>query len=142
MENNNNLSIFDDETIETPFEREEKREDDEQVVISDDVVASIASKAATALDCVHGMSSSVAGDIVELLGVNNPTKGVTVKMSDGNVVIDVYVIVCYGRKFSDIAWDIQETVKTTVENMTGIIVESVNVHVQGVSFEKESENKI
>lgn len=142
MENNNNFSIFDDETIQADYQVPETK-DDEEVVISDDVVAVIASKAAMSLDCVHSMSSSVAGNIVEMFGVNNPTKGVTVKMSEGNVIIDVYVVVSYGRKFSDIAWDIQETVKSTVEDMTGIIVESVNVHVQGVSFEEEQkENKV
>lgn len=142
MENGSNFSIFDDNASEETYEITSEIVNDEEVVISDDVIAAIASKAAMSLAAVHSMSSSAIGDIIDMFGVNSQTKGVTVSTKDDTTVIDVYVIVNYGQKFSDIAWDIQETVKSTVENMTGITVESVNVHVQGVTFDDKNEEKI
>lgn len=142
----NTFSIFDNENVETistgTSQKQEVSEDNDEVVISGDIIATIAGKAATSLHCVSEMSSSVAGDIVESLGVKNPTKGVLVEMEGENAIIDIYVIVRFGKKFSDIAWEIQEKVKTTVENMTGVMVASVNVHVQGVSFDDEKQEII
>ncbi len=134
---NNSFSIFDDsdeESILTGKTDTGAYRDDEEVIISDDVIAVIAGQAASSLDCVSAMSTGVAGDLVESLGVNRPTKGVLVKTDGENAEIDVYVTVKYGKKFADMAWEIQEAVKSSVENMTGVMVTSVNVHVQGVDF--------
>jgi uncharacterized alkaline shock family protein YloU len=104
------------------------------LAITDEVIAVVAGTAAMEVETVAEMSTGFAGDIVEVLGRKNPTRGVKVLMDEDRAVIDLYVIVKYGHKISDIAWDIQEKVKETVENMTGVIVESVNIHVQGIDF--------
>ena len=136
--NDIHLSVFDDDDMQTfsAFEGgyDAGTRSDNNVIITDDVIAVVAGKAALATESVASMSSNVAGDIVEALGVKNPTRGVTVRMDEDRVILDLYVTVKYGRKISDIAWDIQENVKRDVENMTGAIVESVNIHVTGVDF--------
>ena len=104
------------------------------LAITDEVIAVVAGTAAMEVETVAEMGTGFAGDIVEVLGRRKPTKGVKVLMDEDRAVIVLYVIVKYGHKISDIAWDIQEKVKETVENMTGVIVESVNIHVQGIDF--------
>ena len=65
------------------------------------------------------------------------SKGIKVDVTDNNVKIDVNIIVEYGSRIPDVAFEIQNRVKKSVENMTGLKATEVNVHVQGVSAIKE-----
>ena len=110
------------------------------VKISVDVISKVASIAATEIKGVHGMSSSAIGELAGILGAKKKgSRGVKVDLSDGTCQIDVFIIVEYGVKIPDIAWEVQESVKNNVESMTGMDVSKVNIHVEGVSFEKEEE---
>ncbi len=110
------------------------------VKISIDVVATISSIAASQVNGVAGMYSSFAGGIAEkLVAKKNPSKGVKVEMGEGCVRIDIYIVVDYGVRIPELAWEIQESVKNNVETMTGLSVEKVNIHIEGVSFEKADE---
>ncbi|GAQ26122.1 MULTISPECIES: Asp23/Gls24 family envelope stress response protein [Tepidanaerobacter] len=115
------------------------------IKISDDVISVIAGLAATEVEGVAGMSGGVVGDITEILGRKNLSKGVKVAVNDKNVTVDLYIIVDYGVRIPEVAWNIQENVKKAIENMTGLSVTDVNIHVQGVSFglpaEKENDSK-
>ena len=90
--------------------------------------------AAIEIKGVAGMSGGLVGGIVEMLGKKSLSKGVKVEIKEKIAVIDLYIIVEYGTKIPDIARGIQESVKKTVETMTGIKVNGVNIHVQGVHF--------
>jgi len=80
------------------------------------------------------MAGGFAGGISEVLsGKKNLAKGIKVDKEENKVKIDVNIIVEYGTRIPDIAFEIQNRVKTSVENMTGLKVEEVNVHVQGVN---------
>ena len=113
------------------------------VKISVDVVSTIAGIAASQISGVAGMYLSFAGGIAEKFGAKkNASKGVKVEMTDGSVRIDIYIVVDYGVRIPELAWEIQENVKNNVETMTGLEVEKVNIHIEGVSFdnpEKEEE---
>lgn len=109
-----------------------------EVKIVDDVIATIAGLAATEVEGVAGMSGGFVGDIAEILGKKSLSKGVKVDVKEKISNIDLYIIVEYGTKIPDIAWEIQENVKKTIETMTSIEVNEVNIHVQGVNFTKES----
>jgi len=109
-----------------------------EVKIVDDVVATIAGLAATEVEGVAGMSAGFVGGIAEILGKKSLSKGVKVEVKEKIANIDLYIIVEYGTKIPDVAWKIQENVKKTIETMSGIIVNEVNIHVQGVSFPKET----
>ncbi len=114
----------------------------EDVIITDEVVAIVAVQAALATDFVASMSSNLAGSFVESLGVKNPTKGVIVHTDDGGkVILDLFVVVRYGSKISDVAWNIQENVKKEVENMTGAVVNAVNIHITGIDFTQKARKK-
>ena len=86
------------------------------------------------------MAGGFAGGITEVLkGKKNLAKGIKVDTTDNKAKIDVNIIVDYGARIPDVAFEIQNRVKTAVENMTGLKVEEVNVHVQGVNTESLTE---
>ena len=117
--------------------QESSREEYGKVTFADEVVAIIAGLAATEVRGVSAMSGSVAGGIVERLGRKNLSKGVKVEVGEKETAIDLYIIFEYGVRIPEVAWNIQESVKKAVESMTGLTVVEVNVHIQGVSFEKD-----
>ena len=88
------------------------------------------------------MSGGFAGGISEVLsGKKNLSKGIKVDADEKEVKIDVNIIVEYGSRIPDVAFEIQNRVKKSVENMTGLKVAEVNVHVQGVKTEKDDEEE-
>lgn len=106
------------------------------IKIADDVVAVIAGIAVSEIPGVYGMAGGFAGGITEVLsGKKNLSKGIKVEVGDKEAKIDVNIIVEYGTRIPDVAYEIQNRVKKAVENMTGLKVEEVNVHVQGVNTE-------
>ncbi|HHT65833.1 MAG: Asp23/Gls24 family envelope stress response protein [Caldicoprobacterales bacterium] len=112
-----------------------------KVTFADEVVAIIAGLAATEVSGVAAMSGGIAGGIVEKLGRKNLSKGVKVEVGEKETAIDLYIVVEYGIRIPEIAWNIQENVKKAVENMTGLNVIEVNIHIQGVNFEKETKTE-
>ena len=126
-----------EENLELQNQNEENVEEiveDDGIEISGDVIAVIAGVAVSEVQGVSGMAGSFAGGITEVLsGKKNLAKGIKVDKENENVKIDVNIIVEYGTRIPDIAFEIQNRVKTSVETMTGLKVEEVNVHVQGVN---------
>ncbi|MBO5178845.1 MAG: Asp23/Gls24 family envelope stress response protein [Clostridia bacterium] len=110
------------------------------IKISDEVVATIASMAASEVSGVYNMSGGLVGGISEMLG--KKTKGIKVQVGEKETVIDISLIVEYGARIPDIAWEVQNKVKTQVESMTGLNVVAVNVHVQGVNLPKENKKSM
>lgn len=115
----------------------EAKDDNNGIKISDDVVAVIAGVAVSEVPGVSGMAGGFAGGISEVLsGKKNMSKGIKVEVGEKETKIDVNIIVEYGTRIPDVAFEIQNRVKKAVETMTGLTVLEVNVHVQGVSTEK------
>ncbi|SHJ65524.1 Asp23/Gls24 family envelope stress response protein [Tepidibacter formicigenes] len=108
-----------------------------QIKISEDVIATISGIAAAEIEGVASMSGSITGNITEILGKKNLSKGVKVVVNEEDVFIDLFLLIEYGVVIPDVAWKIQENVKNTVETMTGLKVVEVNVHIQGITFKKE-----
>lgn len=134
MEENNNKEelneVLESETAENTIK------------ISDDVVSIIAGKAVSEVEGVSSMAGGFAGGITEVLsGKKNFSKGIKVEVGEKETKIDVNIIVEYGSRIPDVAFDIQNRVKTAVEGMTGLKVVAVNVHVQGVNTEAATEEK-
>ena len=113
------------------------------IEISNDVIAVIAGVAVSEVQGVASMSGSFAGGISEVLsGKKNLAKGIKVEKTENVTKIDVNIIVEYGTRIPDIAFEIQNRVKKAVEGMTGFKVEEVNVHVQGVNTDIVKNEKI
>ena len=123
------------------LDNEIKTEND-GIKISDDVVAVIAGVAVAEVPGVAGMAGGFAGGITEVLsGKKNMAKGIKVDKTENTAKIDVNIIVEYGSRIPDVAFEIQNRVKKSVESMTGFKVEEVNVHVQGVNTDTASDNE-
>lgn len=110
--------------------------------IAEDVVATIAGMATSEVKGVSSMNGGIAGGLSEMFGKKSFSKGVKVQVTSKDTIIDLYIVVEYGTRIPDIAWEIQNRVKTAVENMTGLKVQEVNIHVQGVNLPKEDRNKV
>ena len=107
--------------------------------IADEVVSIIAGLAATEVEGIAGMSGGIAGGSAEMLGRKNFAKGVKVEVGEKEAAVDLYIIVKYGVRIPDVALAAQENVKQAIENMTGLSVVEVNIHVQGVGFPDEED---
>ena len=122
----------------------EEIEENDGIEISGDVIAVIAGVAVSEVQGVASMSGGFAGGITEVLSrKKKKEKGIKVDKEDEKVKIDVNIIVEYGSRIPDVAFEIQNRVKKSVESMTGLKVEEVNVHVQGVNTDsvKKDEEK-
>lgn len=116
---------------------------DSGVEISEDVVAVIAGIAVSDVQGVAGMAKGFAGGLTEALsGKKNMAKGIKVEVGDKETKIDVNIIVEYGTRIPDVAFEIQSRVKKSVKEMTGLEVVAVNVHVQGVQTPQERSVKV
>lgn len=104
------------------------------IEITNDVIATIAGIAAVESYGLVGMASrkQLKDGIVELLGRENLSRGVEVRELDGELIIDLYIIVGYGTRIDEVANNVISAVKYSVEKYTGIKVSLVNVNVQGV----------
>ena len=108
----------------------------EGIKISNDVIAVIAGVAASEVPGVATMAGGFTGGITEAFkGKKNLAKGIKVEATEATAKIDVNIIVEYGSRIPDVAFEIQNRVKKSVESMTGLKVNEVNVHVQGVNTE-------
>ena len=122
MEENKNIEVV------------EEVKESEGIKISNDVIAVIAGVAASEVPGVAAMAGGLTGGLTEALkGQKNLAKGIKVEATETTAKIDVNIIVEYGSRIPDVAFEIQNRVKKSVENMTGLKVTEVNVHVQGVN---------
>ena len=108
------------------------------VSISDDVIASVAGGAAVSCYGIIGMASKnqVKDGITEILRKENYAKGIVVKKDEEKLVIDLYIIVMYGTKISEIASNVQSSVKYQIEKTLGVKVNEVNIYIQGIKVNK------
>lgn len=110
-----------------------------EIRISSEVVSIIASNAAMEVEGIASLGGGIAGNISQVLGRKNPFRGIKVEVTENrDVNIDLHIIVEYGARIPEVAWKIQERIKHNVEQMTGLHVEEINIHVQGVSFDKDT----
>jgi len=100
-----------------------------QIKISDDVVATIGGLAASEVDGVASMAGNITNEIVGKLGIKNSSKGVRIEIDGDEVTADLYINIKYGFRIPDVTSQIQEKVKNSIENMTGLKVIAVNIHV-------------
>ncbi|WP_026559390.1 Asp23/Gls24 family envelope stress response protein [Bacillus sp. J37] len=105
-----------------------------QIDISNEVIATIAGGAA--IDCygIVGMASKnqIKDGLTDILRKENFSRGVIVRQNDESINIDMYIIVSYGTKISEVAHNVQTKVKYTLDQTVGLAVDSVNIFVQGV----------
>ena len=103
-----------------------------EVEINDDVIAVIAAVAAMEVEGVASMAGNITADIVAKLGMKKLSKGVKVTVSENSMVIDLSLNLEYGTNILEASKAVQSKVKSSVENMTGLNVDVVNVNIESV----------
>ena len=107
------------------------------VKIADDVIAIIAALAATEVSGVARMYGNITNELVSKLGMKKLSKGVRVKIEKDAIIVDLAIELEYGVSVPEISSNVQDRVKTAIENMTGLKVKEVNVRVAGVAVDDE-----
>ena len=102
--------------------------------VSEEVVAIIAGIAATEVEGVSSMAGNITNEIVSKLGMKNLSKGIFVEVIDEEIKVDVALNIAYGYAIPEISAKVQEKVKSSVENMTGLTVAVVNIRIAGVDM--------
>lgn len=104
-----------------------------KIEVSPRAIASIAAQAVLSCYGVVGMAAATLRDgIAEILQVGTYHRGIDVKLVDNRIVVDLYVVIEYGTRISEVAQMVMENVKFSVEKSLGMPVAEVNVHVQGL----------
>ncbi len=104
-----------------------------EVQISNDVLAVISAMAAMEVDGVVAMAGKITAELVSKLGMKKLSKGVRVDVVDNTVMVDLSIILRINENIVTISKKVQDKVKTTVENMTGMEVANVNVNIASVA---------
>ncbi|MCD8010461.1 MAG: Asp23/Gls24 family envelope stress response protein [Lachnospiraceae bacterium] len=105
-----------------------------QVIIADEVVASIASVAATEVEGVESMADHISRELIAKLGRNS--KGVRVDVGEDEVTVYLSLNISYGYNIPETAAKVQESVKKAIENMIGFSVKNVHIKISGVVVSK------
>jgi uncharacterized alkaline shock family protein YloU len=104
-----------------------------KIHVSPRAIASIASDAVLSCYGLVGMAPATMRDgLAEILQVETAHRGVDVDVTEGQIVIDLYIVIEYGTRISEVAHNVMESVKFAVEQALGMPVAEVNVHVQGL----------
>lgn len=107
------------------------------ICISDDVVATIVGVAALETPDISSMSDGLSEGLSKKIGGKNKQKGVSVKVNQLEVVVDLRVVVIYGKPIHEICHQVQLNVYQAIKNMTELNVIEINVKVDGVTFNDE-----
>ena len=108
-----------------------------EVRIADDVISMIAAISATEVEGVAGMSGNITSDLISKLGVKNLSRGVKVTIEEEKVSIELSLELKYGVSLPKVCAAVQEKVKSSVETMTGLTVDEVNIRIAGIALDKE-----
>ena len=106
-----------------------------EIKIADEVVTVIAGLAATEVDGVASMGGNITNELVSKLGVKNLSKGVKVTVLEGVVTVDLTLNIEFGKNILEVSKKVQDKVKSSIENMTGLEVADVNIRIAGVDME-------
>ena len=114
------------------------------VKISDEVVSIIAGIAADEIQGIVGIPHGVSNNISQILKGKKTTnnKSVKVTLEEDKAVIELNVAVEYGIKIPEVVSEVQENVRKTVEAMTGLNVDTVNVNVQNIYVKKQEQEAV
>ena len=113
----------------------ERDQNDGQITYANDVIATIVSVATAEVDGISGIAGG--GSLSGILAKGKAPRGVRVDMNGEDVKVDVSVTVDYGMPIQKVGRNAQENVRKSIESMTGLHVNQVDLHVVGVSFEKD-----
>jgi uncharacterized alkaline shock family protein YloU len=118
---------------------ESKTNDVGGVFVSPEVIVTYISEAVTETPGVAGLAGNISDTITKkILGNESKFKGIKIDGGEYGYTIDIYIIVKYGERIPDVAWNVQKNVKAALDGVMDIIIENINIHVQGVRRDDEA----
>ncbi len=111
------------------------------IQIANEVIGVVAGMAASQVEGVSGMTGGLASGLNDMLGRKPGNRGVRVDVDGREVDLALHLIVQYGARIPEVAQRVQEHVKQQVESTTGLTVRVVDIHIQGVAFQKPGESE-
>jgi uncharacterized alkaline shock family protein YloU len=104
--------------------------------ISDEVIVELAKKTILSIPNIQPANMGIASKF----GIGRKAgDGIRVSVEEGKIpamTVDAYILVKYGQRIPDLAWDVQEKIKANLERYTGYTVTAVNINVQGIYLEE------
>lgn len=106
--------------------------------ISEEVLAVIAAAAALEVEGVGSLAGDLGTDLVEMLGgKKNLSKGVRLNVNGESITVELSIFIKYDYVVPEVAKNVQNAVSAAIENMSGLALECVNIHVAGITFAKD-----
>ena len=114
------------------------QEENGSIHISEEVIAAIVVGAVREVEGVSGMMTNLGGSVTDLMtnkkNAQKGTKGVKVNLTEDSLTLDIYLLVKFGQPIPEVAENVQMSVAAAVEAMTGLAVQTINIHVGGVTM--------
>lgn len=110
------------------------------VTFNKNIILSVVNLAAKEISGVSSLVENFGSALKRWFG-KNYYEGVKVSNENGKFSVDVYLSVYYGYNVSEISYKVQENIKNSLSSMLDVEIDKVNVHVLGVDFIKEEEDK-
>ncbi|MBO5998631.1 MAG: Asp23/Gls24 family envelope stress response protein [Lachnospiraceae bacterium] len=104
------------------------------VRISDDAVAMVTAIATLEVEGVHCLSGGATADALYKLSAKKLKNSIKVEVQDNAVRISILLVIKYGYNIPAVCSQVQTRVQTSVENMTGLKVEDINIRITGVEM--------
>lgn len=113
------------------------------LIISDDVIATYVSEAVLKTDGVYDLYAGFSDTLSKnILGKDSIYKGLKIVKDDEGYTVDIFIIVDYGVKIPEIAWNVQKNVIAELEKVMALVIKDVNIHIQGVNLHKEESEQV
>lgn len=106
------------------------------IEVSPRAIASIAAQAVCRSYGVVGMApANLRDSVVQVLRQEDQHRGIEVHIGKDGIVVDLYVVLEYGTRISEVAQQVIATVSYALNKALGRPVAAVNVHVQGIRID-------
>jgi len=119
-----------------------------EISVTTETIRSIASLNLADVKGVVGSRKSIIKEMTDMLmgetsenETEEATRTIKVEIKDNKPLINLYIIIKYGVRIPDIAWDIQSRVKEGLVKKLGIEINEIDVHVQGIQFPKKTQSR-
>ncbi len=110
--------------------------------IHNHVIGVIAKLAALNVPGVVELSGTISDGLAGMIGKRSSDRGVRIETAEAGVTVECAVVLEYGVRIPQVAWQLQHDVREAVENMTGEHVHAVNVVVQGVRLNDSADKQL
>jgi len=119
-----------------------------EINVTEETIRSIVSLNLVDVKGVVANRRSIIKEITDMLRgdtseneIEEASRTIKVEIKDNKPLINLYIIIKYGVRIPDIAWDIQNRVKENLMKKLGININEIDIHVQGIQFPKKTQSR-